>query len=105
MDFILALPLSRRFGHGEELFDVVMFITNKFTKAVKVVPGKNIYTATDWTSHYWQTATEVMMISWLGLGLDSLYIGSDAIANRTVLSLIYTSHTMAGGGDYKSHLF
>jgi len=54
MDFILALLLSRRFGHGEELFDVVISITNKFTKAVKVVSGKNIYTVTDWTSRYWQ---------------------------------------------------
>ena len=48
---------------------------------------------------------EWTVISCLGLGLDSLYIGSDTIANRTVLPLIYTSRTVTGGGDYKSRLF
>jgi len=32
-----------------------MSITDKFTKAVKLVPGKNTYTAADWASRYWQT--------------------------------------------------
>ena len=54
IDFILALPPSRRFGHGDELYDTVMTATDKFTKAVRLIPGKSTYAAPDWAAMYWQ---------------------------------------------------
>jgi hypothetical protein len=54
IDFILSLPPSRRFAHGDELFDTAMMVTDKFTKAIKIVPGKGTYTAPDWASRFWQ---------------------------------------------------
>jgi hypothetical protein len=54
MDFVLGLPPSRRFSHGDELFDTILTITDKFTKAVKLLVGKNTYSAEDWATRYWQ---------------------------------------------------
>jgi hypothetical protein len=55
IDFILSLPPSRRFAHGDELFDTAMTVTDKFTKAVKIVPGKGTYAAPDWATRFWQS--------------------------------------------------
>ena len=55
IDFILSLPPSRRFSHGDELFDTAMTVTDKFTKAIKIIPGKNTYSAPDWAARFWQT--------------------------------------------------
>jgi hypothetical protein len=55
MDFVLALPPARRFSHGDELFDTILTVTDKFTKAVKLLVGKNTYSAEDWASRYWQS--------------------------------------------------
>ena len=52
IDFILALPPSRRFGHGDELYDTVMTGTDKFTKVVRLIPGKSTYAAPDWAAMY-----------------------------------------------------
>jgi hypothetical protein len=54
MDFVLGLAPSRRFSHGDELFDTILTITDKFTKAVKPLVGKNTYSAEDWATRYWQ---------------------------------------------------
>jgi hypothetical protein len=54
MDFVLGLPPSRRFSHGDELFDTILTITDKFTKGVKLLVGKNNYSANDWAERYWQ---------------------------------------------------
>ena len=51
LDFIVALPPSQRFAHGSELFDSILTVTNKFTKAVRLIPGKDTYTAVDWVMH------------------------------------------------------
>ena len=53
MDFILSLPPAAKFGHGEELFDCVMPVTDKFTKAVRLLIGKTTYSATDWATMFW----------------------------------------------------
>lgn len=54
MDFIVSLPPSKRFAHGDETFDAILTVTDKFTKAVKLLPGKGTYTAMDWAKRYWQ---------------------------------------------------
>jgi hypothetical protein len=54
MDFILGLPPSRRFSHGDELFDTILTTTDKFTKAIKLVLCKGTYDAVDWARKYWQ---------------------------------------------------
>jgi Integrase zinc binding domain/Chromo (CHRromatin Organisation MOdifier) domain len=54
MDFIVGLPPSRRFAHGDELFDSVLTITDKFTKAIKLLVGKSTFTAENWATRYWQ---------------------------------------------------
>ena len=41
IDFILALPLSK------DLLNAVMSITDKFSKHVALVPGKEMYTAVE----------------------------------------------------------
>lgn len=47
MDFILRLRLWRRLGHGDELFDTIMMVIDKFTKAPRFLAGKNTYTTPD----------------------------------------------------------
>ena len=55
MDFILSLPPARCFAHGDELFDTILTLTDKFTKAIKLVIGKGTYNAADWARRYWQS--------------------------------------------------
>ena len=54
IDFILGLPPSKKFGHGNEEFNAAMTATDKFTKAVIILPGKDTYTAPDWATRFWQ---------------------------------------------------
>jgi hypothetical protein len=54
INFILSLPPSRRFAHGDELFDTAMTVTDKFTKAIKIISGKGTYVAPDWAFRFWQ---------------------------------------------------
>lgn len=44
IDFILALPKSRK---G---YDVIMSVTDKFSRKITLIPGKNTFTAEDWAS-------------------------------------------------------
>jgi Integrase core domain. len=37
-----------------KLFDSILTVTDKFTKAVRLIPGKDTYTAVDWAMRYWQ---------------------------------------------------
>jgi len=45
IDFILGLPPSKKFAHGEEEFKAAMTATDKFTKAVMILSSKDTYTA------------------------------------------------------------
>ena len=54
IDFILGLPPSKKFRHGDEEFNAAMTATDKFTKAVIILPGKDTYTAPDWATRFWQ---------------------------------------------------
>jgi RNase H-like domain found in reverse transcriptase/Chromo (CHRromatin Organisation MOdifier) domain/Integrase zinc binding domain len=54
IDFILGLPPSKKFAHGDEEFNAAMTVTDKFSKAVMIVPGKDTYTALDWAIRFWQ---------------------------------------------------
>jgi len=47
MDFVLLLPPFQRFEHRDKLFDMIILITDKFTKAVKLFISKNTYMVTD----------------------------------------------------------
>jgi len=53
-DFILGLPPSKKFAHGEEEFNAAVTATDKFTKAVMILPGKDTYTALEWAIRFWQ---------------------------------------------------
>jgi len=46
IDFILALPLSK------DLLNAVMSITDKFSKHVVLIPGKETYTAMEWVNKF-----------------------------------------------------
>jgi hypothetical protein len=48
IDFIVSLPKSPK---G---YDALMVIVDKFTKAVKLLPGKTTYTAIDWARKYFK---------------------------------------------------
>jgi len=54
IDFILGLPPSKKFAHGGEEFNAGMTATDKFTKAVMILPGKDTYTALEWATRFWQ---------------------------------------------------
>jgi hypothetical protein len=54
LDFILGLPPSKKFAHGDEEFNAAMTATDKFTKAVMILPGKDTYTALEWATRFWQ---------------------------------------------------
>ena len=53
MDFVVGLPSTTCFGHGEELFDCILSITCKFSKVVRLVIGKTTYSAVEWATCYW----------------------------------------------------
>jgi len=53
MDFIVGLPTTTLFGHGEELFDCILSITCKFSKVVRLLIGKTTYGAAEWANCYW----------------------------------------------------
>ena len=53
MDFIVALPSATMFGHGDEAFDSILTVTDKFAKLVKLIPGKSTYSAMDWANLFW----------------------------------------------------
>jgi hypothetical protein len=55
INFILALPETK----GG--YNAVVTITDKFTKVVKIVPGKDIWIAADWGT---AIAQHLLLIGW-----------------------------------------
>jgi hypothetical protein len=53
MDFIVGLPPTTQSGHGNEIFDSILTIVDKFSKAVLLLVGKSTYNATNWANQFW----------------------------------------------------
>ena len=49
MDAVTGLPCSKNDS------DAILVEVDKFTKAVRLLPGKTVYTAVDWAKHFFQT--------------------------------------------------
>jgi hypothetical protein len=76
INFILALPKTK---NG---YNIVVTMTDKFTKVVKIILGKNTWTAIDWGI---VMAQRLLLIKW---GIPLVWLLD---YNRKFLSQIWTS--------------
>ena len=54
MDLITDLPPCRNSLYGDTLFDAILVIVDKTSKAPKLIPGKKTWGSLEWAMAYWQ---------------------------------------------------
>jgi len=62
IDLITDLPPCRRDGSGDP-FDTMMTITDKFSKAVRFIPGREDWSAVEWSKHFYE---DIVLNEWGG---------------------------------------
>jgi len=60
IDLITDLPPCSCEGSGD-LFDTIMTVTDKFSKAVHFIPGRKDCSAVDWSKHFYE---DVVLNGW-----------------------------------------
>jgi len=60
IDLITDLPPCSRERSGD-LFDTIMTVTDKFSKAVRFIPGRKDWSAVDWSKHFYE---DVVLNGW-----------------------------------------
>ena len=60
LDLITDVPPCRREGSAN-LFDTIMTVTDKFSKAVRFIPGRKDWSAVDWSKDFYE---EVILNGW-----------------------------------------
>jgi len=60
IDLIMDLPPCSREGSGD-LFNTIMTVTDKFSKAVRFIPGRKDWSAVDWSKHFYE---DVVLNGW-----------------------------------------
>jgi len=60
INLITDLPPCSREGSGD-LFDTIMTVTDKFSKAVHFIPGRKDWSAVDWSKHFYE---DVVLNGW-----------------------------------------
>jgi len=60
IDLIMDLPPCSREGSGN-LFDTIMTVTDKFSKAVRFIPSRKDWSAVDWSKHFYE---DVILNGW-----------------------------------------
>ena len=60
IDLITDLPPCSREG-SRDLFDTIMTVTDKFSKAVRFIPGRKDWSAVDWSKDFYE---DVILNGW-----------------------------------------
>jgi len=60
IDLITDLPPCSRKGSGD-LFDTIMTVTDKFSKALRFIPGRKDWSTVDWSNHFYE---DVILNGW-----------------------------------------
>ena len=102
MDFVVGLPVSRK-GN-----DAILTITCKFSKAVRIIPGKTTFTAMDWAELFFEKIYNVWGIPLIIISdRDAKFMSEfwQALFRRARVKLGVTSayHPPANGQSERSN--